>query len=324
MFRRKRKVEKLPLYRASECFGLVYVQCFLIQTHHVVHLTTCPGPYQADKLDDGVRQYSANILQKCGHRGIDYYLQHRLGSVQELAHRLQESGFSVSLEPWDPTCSTFTLSIPYSRLQVMAHKLGIYILMRFTTQVSTCSQILHDWLLPKKDASVMEAGATPHQNVKPSDIHILATTPGSTTMSSQSRPFHSVSQPENVYSPTTRPAIHLRPLNYAAGKHGVSQASVTVKPPVAIHVQENFILLCFRVKRFLVRRHDLAVSLISCDQELFRAFRGEYCSKYRWLYRQFSLRTVQKISFVKVCDLNYCRRCIRVNETVHPATTFRG
>ncbi|XP_014558083.1 hypothetical protein COCVIDRAFT_95433 [Bipolaris victoriae FI3] len=54
-----------------------------------------------------------------------------------------------------------------------------------------------------------------------------------------------------------------------------------------------------KVKRFLTNRYDLQISTITRDRELFEALRREYHSKFRWIYRQFSFQTVQRMSFVK-------------------------
>jgi hypothetical protein len=69
-----------------------------------------------------------------------------------------------------------------------------------------------------------------------------------------------------------------------------------------INIREDFILICLKVKKFLTRRHDLGLSGITCDRELFQAFRNEYNSKFRRAYRKFSIRTAQRMSFVKVSD----------------------
>lgn len=77
-----------------------------------------------------------------------------------------------------------------------------------------------------------------------------------------------------------------------------------------INIPEDFILLCMKVKRFLTNRYDLQISTITRDRELFEALRREYHSKFRWVYRQFSFQTVQRMSFVKVgfpMQENMCR-----------------
>jgi hypothetical protein len=80
-------------------------------------------------------------------------------------------------------------------------------------------------------------------------------------------------------------------------------ASATACPGTSlthINIREDFILICMKVKKFLTRRHDLGLSGITCDRELFQAFRNEYNSEFRRAYRKFSIRTAQRMSFVKV------------------------
>ena len=64
---------------------------------------------------------------------------------------------------------------------------------------------------------------------------------------------------------------------------------------------DDYILLCVKAKRYLTLRHDLGVSAITKDRQLFEAFRRIYQSKFKWGYRHFSLYNVQRIKFVKVC-----------------------
>ncbi|USP80639.1 hypothetical protein yc1106_07913 [Curvularia clavata] len=78
-----------------------------------------------------------------------------------------------------------------------------------------------------------------------------------------------------------------------------SPATQTQGNTTAINIPEDFILLCMKVKRFLTARHDLQVSTMTRDRDLFEAFRREYHSKFGWAYRQFSFQTIQKISFVQ-------------------------
>jgi hypothetical protein len=70
--------------------------------------------------------------------------------------------------------------------------------------------------------------------------------------------------------------------------------------PNVVNISEDFILLCFRVGRYLTKRHDLSVSGITRDRELFEAFRAQYKARTRWVYRNLSLWNVQEINFVKV------------------------
>lgn len=67
-----------------------------------------------------------------------------------------------------------------------------------------------------------------------------------------------------------------------------------------MNVTDDYILLCFRIKKYLMQRHDLGVIQIQRDRQLFEAFRDRYNARFSWMYRQFSLYTVQKMHFIKV------------------------
>jgi hypothetical protein len=97
--------------------------------------------------------------------------------------------------------------------------------------------------------------------------------------------------------------------------HSSSFATHAQTNSTNINMPEDFILLCIKVKRFLTTRHDLRVSAITRDRELFEAFRREYHSKFRWAYRQFSFRTVQRVNFVKVR-----RKIQKLKEALFPSS----
>ena len=62
----------------------------------------------------------------------------------------------------------------------------------------------------------------------------------------------------------------------------------------------DFVLLCFQVKKYLVRRHDVSMLHISQDGGLFKAFREAYTKNFSWAHRTFSIWSVADIKFVKV------------------------
>lgn len=74
---------------------------------------------------------------------------------------------------------------------------------------------------------------------------------------------------------------------------------------VPIPQSNDYILLCFKVSKFFKRRHDLRLTGITRDRELFEGFRNAYKTNFRWTHRTFSLRSVQKIKFVKVSALSH-------------------
>jgi len=95
-----------------------------------------------------------------------------------------------------------------------------------------------------------------------------------------------------------------------------SSTTCTSTNTTQVNIREDFILLCMRVKKFLTRRHDVGVSGITCDRELFQAFRNEYNSRFGRIYRRFSLRTAQRMSFVKV-ECLIPRSAIVVADALH-------
>ncbi|KAF2855319.1 hypothetical protein T440DRAFT_209539 [Plenodomus tracheiphilus IPT5] len=129
---------------------------------------------------------------------------------------------------------------------------------------------------------------------------------GSTASKGSSSEEHaSISSSTNQPSAAPSSGVQSTPLS-ANPKSGVSQPQETTRSQAShptgwvVNVPEDFMLLCFRVKKYLTRRHDLGLSRVSSDRELFSAFRREYHSRRSgWLHRTWSLRTVQRINFVK-------------------------
>ena len=77
----------------------------------------------------------------------------------------------------------------------------------------------------------------------------------------------------------------------------------------------DYILLCINESRLLITRDDLNLDTglgttstlvdvtptpVVSDQHLFRCFRAQYFSKRNWFQRLLSLKSLQKITFVKV------------------------
>lgn len=84
------------------------------------------------------------------------------------------------------------------------------------------------------------------------------------------------------------PPIQARPALAAAEPAGLETIS------------DDYILLCFRVRRYLTLRHDLGVIRIDKDRQLFRAFREQYEARFSWIQRRFSLYSVQRMHFIRV------------------------
>lgn len=87
-----------------------------------------------------------------------------------------------------------------------------------------------------------------------------------------------------------------------------------------VHVRDDFILLCFNDSRYLITRKDLNVAPIVSDQQLFAVIRQEYMRRRGHLVRMLSIKSVQRITFVKVVlkldySSNYCQLTIIIVRT---------
>ena len=92
----------------------------------------------------------------------------------------------------------------------------------------------------------------------------------------------------------------LGPVTGQSSQNSQPQVATGNSPNVTIPQSNDFILLCFRVKTYLQRRHDLRLTGITRDRELFEGLREAYAANFRWARRMLSLKSVQKINFVKV------------------------
>jgi hypothetical protein len=104
----------------------------------------------------------------------------------------------------------------------------------------------------------------------------------------QSMPSQGASTTGTQAQPSPTAQMHIAP-GVAA-----NPTNITIPPP------KDFILLCFRVRAYLKRRHDLGLNGITRDRELFEEFRKAYAANFRRAHRTFGLQSVQKIKFVKV------------------------
>lgn len=72
-------------------------------------------------------------------------------------------------------------------------------------------------------------------------------------------------------------------------------------------VLNDFMLLCINDERWLTTREDLNVTEppILSDEQLFQEIRKRYFARFSYLRLKLSLKSVQRITFVKV-RLNVC------------------
>lgn len=85
----------------------------------------------------------------------------------------------------------------------------------------------------------------------------------------------------------------------------VTAPTSTNSSTVTIPPSGDFIHVCFKVKRYLKLRHDLPLTQVIKDRELFANLREAYAANFSWAHRNLSIWTVQKINYVRVRD-SYC------------------
>lgn len=91
--------------------------------------------------------------------------------------------------------------------------------------------------------------------------------------------------------------------NHGPQYTGLSGSSQTVPPPPQPTLptsKSDYMLLCSDDMGWLTTREDLNVSPISSDRELFDAFRHLIKRRKRWAHLFLSLKSIQRISFIKV------------------------
>jgi hypothetical protein len=95
------------------------------------------------------------------------------------------------------------------------------------------------------------------------------------------------------------------------GGHQPNNALSSVQAIATQHQQtlessrDDYMLLCSDDNSWLTTRDDLNVSQIRSDRELFDAFQSRLKERKRWARRFASLKSIQRISFVKVSNFLY-------------------
>jgi hypothetical protein len=82
-----------------------------------------------------------------------------------------------------------------------------------------------------------------------------------------------------------------------------TQTTATQQQQTPPGSRKDYILLCSDERGWLTTWEDLDVSQIRSDRELFELFRSRVNGKNHWTRRFTSLKTIQRISFVKVSNL---------------------
>ena len=106
---------------------------------------------------------------------------------------------------------------------------------------------------------------------------------------------------------TTLPANTVPNLGYQPNNASVSAQTATTHQPLT-GSQNDYILLCSDEKRWLTTWEDLDVTQIKSDRELFEQFRTRLNRRKPWVHRCFSLKTIQRIDFVKASKYS-CLPC---------------
>ena len=92
----------------------------------------------------------------------------------------------------------------------------------------------------------------------------------------------------------------------------VNQTTATQRPQRPESSVNDYMLLCSDEKGWLTTWEDLDVSYITSDKELFESIQSRLEWRRRWTRRFASLKSVQRISFVKVSDLHMLMQsCLR-------------
>jgi hypothetical protein len=122
-------------------------------------------------------------------------------------------------------------------------------------------------------------------------------TSGSTNLSRPiSSSIETESGPQTVPSVNAMSNIGLEP-SKAAGDARTTAMQQTNTLPGS---QKDYVLLCSEERGWLTTWEDLDVSKIRSDKELFEIFRRRVNERSHWARRFASLKTIQRISFVKV------------------------
>jgi hypothetical protein len=229
-------------------------------------------------------------MQICGFTGLGHYMEYKPGAMSELTVKLQNAGYMVTLEPWDPL-DIWNNFLDTAILRLRAKGKNIW-KQTTTARIFTSS---------RKSPSVKTVENIRIQHITASGGFIGTPALASdssyprasvTNVSAQSQGIAS----QNITSSGT--SIRLQAVPSAPSQ--VAAGSFTNPSNVTIPSSSDFIHICFKVGKYLKLRHDLRLDVITRDRELFQELRKAYAERFSWTHRAFSLQTVQKIKFVKV------------------------
>jgi hypothetical protein len=107
---------------------------------------------------------------------------------------------------------------------------------------------------------------------------------------------------------TALPANAVPNLQRKTSNVSVSAQNTTTQQ-VPTGSRNDYILLCSDERRWLTTWEDLNVTETKSDRELFEQFHTRLNRRKRWIRRCVSLKTIQRISFVKVSEYS----CLHYN-----------
>lgn len=192
------------------------------------------------------------------------------GSIAELANRLRQIGIKANVEV-DPV-----ESVP-----VGLHLLYLSVRNSFVHMNQIITTFIHcSFGFKSVQPSITVPTGNSNTITPPKQAKVLQ---------------QKVSQPPPSKTPDTRHQ------NKASGS--TSSAAVQHQQ-ISTNSDNDYMILCSDDRGWLTTREDVNVSNIKSDEELFGVFRNQLHGRYSWTRRFASLRTVQKISFVKVRDLH--------------------
>lgn len=115
-------------------------------------------------------------------------------------------------------------------------------------------------------------------------LYVKKSNPGTSSnnsgsQSSQTQGSSSSSQTQT--SPSSRPAQQHS--HRPSPQNSQIPTSTLGAQPSLVNISQDFVLLCLRVGTYLTKRHDISVSGVTRDRELFVAFRLQYYAHSRYL-----------------------------------------
>ncbi|KAI4927053.1 uncharacterized protein J4E92_006217 [Alternaria infectoria] len=225
-------------------------------------------------------------------------MESRPGAIRELATELQNGGYTVTLEPYnsfDIWNNFFDMAI--SRLQMTVEN--------FWKQYVTATLYTPSTAMPViKPADGLRNTCVSVPD-GPKKTPALVPNTGSSGNPRNSASTSSAKSQGTANRSTFPSGTLVPPQAVPVASSQVTAATSSNPSNVTIPSSGDFIHVCFKVKRYFKLRHDLLLTQVSKDRELFTNLREAYAANFSWAHRNLSIWTVQKINYVRVRD-SYC------------------